>query len=651
MKRKSIIISLFLAFVFLFASFTGCKDTKTGGSSGDDGAYKGKGVHEATVQPTAMMMVSNRSSDYKILLPAEPTLYEGLAGDLINEYFEKSMGITLPIEYSSESTTSVGKYISVGDTALMRKSGISVSVDKYGESGFKIVTIGDDVYLSGARTSLRDGTYYAAQEFLKYTIGWRAYALDEVKYDKMSDLKFYNFNVTEIPEFDERSIGAKQLGDSDTYNRYLRLTVKPERRLNYSGHSHLEVLRPKNYVDKEGWFVFESGVDHFHEQALLKGQLCLGKEEVREAFAAQLVKDFNERPNTNFVHLGQQDTQKVMCECDKCMELMEGTNYAGLLVMFTNDIARRVTAEIQKTQPDRQLIFQTFAYQKSLKPPVHEENGVIVPDKPEVIPDDNVIIQFAPDGGHSTTALDDPNSSVNRMIYNYLKGWQVLTDNISNWLYTVKFSWNIISTKSWDIAKHNMLLFSEMGVTSYYHQTQIHRHQVQMTEMRFFVESQLMWNVSLDYNDLAYEFIDNYYGPAAPAVKNMFDSMTAYYQYLFNEYGFGGGYYSEGLNDSTKWTFEYVESIRQIMMKGFEALESIEDPVEYQKYYWRLSYAYLENLYMQLEYYRAEYGREYTLQNADYFEQIINRYGISLMDEGSDYLSTYIRKWRGTYGE
>ena len=88
------------------------------------------------------------------------------------------------------------------------------------------------------------------------------------------------------------------------------------------------------------------------------------------------------------------------------------------------------------------------------------------------------------------------------------------------------------------------------------------------------------------------------------------------------------------------------------MEKGFTLLDTLkEEPAEYDKYYWRFANAYFENLYMQMEYYRAEYGKEYCEEAINLFESIMQRYGYNYTgDRSSITFASYVAKWRGTYG-
>ena len=651
MKKRYQIASLLLAACTVCSAFAACGESeeKTDSASvGTPTAYEGKGTHEATVTATSAYMVQKGKTDYKLVIPEEPTEYETEAAILINEYVEKALGVTFPIV--SGVTAESGKYISVGDTSMMRQSGISVDRNEFGESGFRIVTKSDDVYISGSRSTLRRGTYYGAQEFLKHTIDWRAYAVDEVRYTESDQMPLYNFDVTEIPEFDSRRYGSYNVTSNLNYQRLLRLSVKEEEQLPLSGHSHFKILPPETYAPLHPeWYAWKPGYNYDSPKAYLSGQLCLSNEEMQEEFVKQLVQMFRDYPTTNFAHIGQQDVAGP-CECDNCKAMMAeyNTTYTGMLVAFTNRIAREVTRIIQSSEPDRQLEFEMFAYQKSIAPPVNLVDGKYVPHHEEVVPDENVAVQFTPMGSVITETMS---LEKNKTFYNYLEGWCAITDNISTWTYGTNFHTANINQKNWDIATADLRTYSEHGVRRVYNQSLNNVNIAQLYEIRVWVESQLMWNVSLSYQELAEEFIENYYGPAAPHVQEMFDAMTTYYEYLRTQLECTGGW-NFNLDDVKYWQFPYVESIRCIMQDAFAAVETLKtsDPNAYEKYYWRVCSAYLENIYMQMEYHADKYGEEYCLETIDLYETACRRFNVVTISEG-DALTTdkCIKKWRSRY--
>ncbi|MBQ9756239.1 MAG: DUF4838 domain-containing protein [Clostridia bacterium] len=660
MKKRFSILSVLMALTLLLSCFAlGCNSDKTGGKGEVEG-YQGKGVHQREVKETDTYLIKDGKTDYKILLPEEPVDYEVLAADTINEFVEKSTGAKFPIVYSNEyKTADQGKFISIGTTSIMRKTGMSVAVDKFGQSGYRIKTIGDDIYISGAHAFVREGTFYGALDFLKETISWRCYSIDEIKYDVKNDVKFCEYNFVEIPEFDHRAYSVKQLLASETWQRYLRLNIKEETRIPVSGHSHFEIIPPTEYYAlHEDWFYWAGDDNNDGILNSQEGQLCLSNQEMTKEFIKNVVELFREYPDTNFIHIGQQDIM-VSCDCDNCKEYSkyidengkeQMLNYSGLLCKFTNTVARGVMEEIRKTEPERILYFEMFAYHKSEQPPTIWKGDVQYPMCDEVILDDNVYVQFTPMANYSGSGVPFIHEK-NKKVYEFLQGWDLCSSHVSTWTYATNWNNYMFNYPDWDFIAQDLKTFSEMGVNRVYHQNQIHRNMPQMVAMRIFVESELMWNLSLDYDELAKEFIDNYYGEAAPYIWQMYQAMTTYWAYLKSEKGAIGGVYM-GFNKADWWSFGYVDSVRRIFDNAFKALESLktENPADYEKYYWRVADAYTENLFMQMEYYGSEYGEEYAAKAIKFFEDIIARFDYNYMSDGTNRpLTNYIKVWRATY--
>ena len=132
MKKTKRIITLTLAMLLSFGTLAACAETNE--TNGEKINWTGRGVHEATITPRdGEYLIENGATNYKIVIPYEPTEYETMAADLLVEYFNRSTGVEIcVIDDSSSSISQGGKYLSVGDTKLMRNSGISVPLDKLG---------------------------------------------------------------------------------------------------------------------------------------------------------------------------------------------------------------------------------------------------------------------------------------------------------------------------------------------------------------------------------------------------------------------------------------------------------------------------------------------------------------------------------------
>ena len=667
MKKTMKILSVLLASCLFTGLLASCKDEAKKNPTEESG----NGVtavtamdenHYASVKERKNeYLVKEGQSDYKIVVSSEAKTNELDAAALIAEYFEKSLGVKLETVKDSRinSASTAGKYISVGDTTIMRSSGVAIPLDQYGTSGFRIVTKDRTVLLSGARNAFRAGTYYAAQEFLYHTINWRAYAKDEIKYDVLESVKLADYDVVEIPDFDMRRVGYKSVRNDSIYSRLLRLSVKEEGEMaNLSGHSHFEVLPPSKYFNAhKDWYTWDpekttAWTEETNQTFFTYGQLCLSNEEMTAEFVAQLTNMFLEQPTVDYCHIGMQDNT-YFCECDNCQDMLVryNTNTAGINVIFTNKVAKAVAENVAKVDPERNLKFETFAYYATIDPPAEFVDGKWVPHCDEVIPADNVYIQFTPLGTSGTEPLT---SKFNTEYNQYLLGWDALTDNLSVWRYIIHFARYQIQIKNWDVEAEDLRYYKEHGVTRMYDQGPVHDNVTQLTELRIWVTSKLMWNTSLQWEALAREFIENFYGVAATGIQSMYDLMTTHYAYLAAKFGITEHHVSIAPVDTADlWSFNYVDAQRKNMESAFEAIERIKesDPGEYSKLYWRVAAAYFENIYMQLEWYADQYVTAHKSRLIKIMEDVTGYYELTRMQEGSLNMTTLLERWRAANEE
>ena len=643
-----------------------CKDNTSSSNGGEFVAvsenYEGPGIHEAKVVKTNKTFISAGESEYKIVIPDDYYNYEYMGAELISDYLYASTGCQLEIVQESELAPDYTKVISVGDTERLRDSGISVAQSYLNVNGFRILSQGDTTFISGARTSLRLGTLYGAQEFLKHTIGWHVYAIDEVWYNEAAYLPYYEMDVVEVPDMNERRIGYYELTKNETYLHYLRLNINNEHHLPFSSHSHFEILPPQTYANAhpewyycpETYYPFDGSTysAEYSREWRLYGQLCISNEAMKEEFIKQLTEWFIKYPEADVAHLGLGDNS-YQCVCDNCNAKMEkyNTNYTGISMMFANEVAERVQANIHAISPMRDLTFRQFAYNAVLPPPVHEENGKWVADCEEVIPADNVVVYFCPLHYNGSETLDH---ELNRAYYAYLEGWSAITDRLEAYIYNQNFSWTLFSHKNWNTLTANWRILSEHGVRAAYDQGALVDYVTQWAPMKFYVESQLMWDLSLNYAELAYEFIDHYFGICADDIREMYDLMTTYVEYIHAKLDYTGNVYFN-LNKEEFWSFSYVEAGRKIMERALAKLEAIKDsdPDYYKKYYDRVIQIYLENMYMQMEFHAGEYTPAYGNALIDLFEYTINRLGMTKIGNNENSpLSKYsyhIEQWRIFY--
>ena len=129
------------------------------------------------VEETDIKLVSGGSSDYKIVIPVQPNKSEAYAARELQFFIEEATGAQLEIiSDDGLSFNENAKYLSLGDTSILRGSGLTVDYAQLNSDGFKIKTLGNTVIMSGARGN---GTLYAAYGFLQRNFDYDYFAIDE----------------------------------------------------------------------------------------------------------------------------------------------------------------------------------------------------------------------------------------------------------------------------------------------------------------------------------------------------------------------------------------------------------------------------------------------------------------------------------------
>ena len=657
MKKIVKFLSLILVVIFTFSAVS-CKNSQTNNNQSNTAtAFNAVNEnHNAVIKERDYYLIDNGNTEWTIVIPENALSYELLAVELINEYFDLALNTTFAVT-TDKNLSGNGKYISIGDTSLMRNSGISIAESKFGTSGYRIITKDDVIFISGSRSAERRGTYYGAQDFLFRTINWRAYTNTEILYDIKTNLKMMDFNVVEIADFDKRNVGYDLTYSDSNYRNLMRLygnTRTTDYSIKYYAHSHFEVLPPEIYCKEHPeWYYYKDGFGGYstenHKDFYRFAQLCVTNEEMTQAFIDEITYQFVANPKATFVHLGIQDST-LYCKCDNCSKWIadRNTTYGGLSVNFTNKVARAVTENIKKIDPTRKLKFQMFAYFATIAPPAKLVNGEWVADCAEVIPDENVYIQFTPLHANGYETID--NVEKNKVRYEYFMGWSGITDRISVWHYCINFEHYLISHKNWDITAEDYRFYYEHGVNDMYDQGPLTDSVLQMKEMRVWILSKLMWNVNLSWQALAEEFISVYYGKAGEKILEAYNMMTTYNEKLrvvddaFRE----GKVQVVDTELEELWPFSYVEGQRMIFNEAFETLNKITDVEEYEKYYWRVATVYFENIYLQMQFHMEKYPKDYITEQIDLFEKIAKKYNYLNTSEGTRSIQTnYIDKWRG----
>lgn len=198
---KKIIVFL-LTVTTVFGMLTACKKKGDDNANKDDTPASAEvtaiGDEPVSIADTGEYLVNGGKTDYKIVIGKDSTKTEKYAAEELQNFVKQSTTVKIPVvSDAGVSHDNNGRYISVGDTALLKaQTDIAVNYSELGENGVTVNTKGNCVYIAGATEM---GTLYAVYRFLHYQVGYEAYAYDCVEVNYCQSLKLKNFAYKHVP--------------------------------------------------------------------------------------------------------------------------------------------------------------------------------------------------------------------------------------------------------------------------------------------------------------------------------------------------------------------------------------------------------------------------------------------------------------------
>ncbi|MBM3496804.1 MAG: DUF4838 domain-containing protein, partial [Armatimonadetes bacterium] len=208
-----------------------------------------------------------------------------------------------------------------------------------------------------------------------------------------------------------------------------------------------------------------------------------------------------ESPGASIVSVSQNDHAGA-CECRRCADIdaREGS-HAGSVLDLANHVAREIEAEYPHVAVD------TLAYQYTRKAPRR------------LRPRHNVIVRLCSIECNFARPLTD---RTNASFARDLRDWSRLTRRLYVWDYTTDFSHYLLPFPNWHHLGANVRFYHRNGVRGLFEQGAYQSHSCEMSELRPWVLAQLLWNPYQDDRKLIREFLEAYYGAAAPHIERWF---------------------------------------------------------------------------------------------------------------------------------
>jgi len=374
------------------------------------------------------------------------------------------------------------------------------TTDGLGSDGIVIRTAGDDLILAGGRPR---GTLYAVYTFLEDRLGCRWWASTASTIPQKPTLDVRDLNIRYVPLFEYRepfwtdgfdgdwAVRNKSNGNSE------RLDAKRGGKHTYQGfvHTFYPLIPPQTYFnDHPEWFSEING-KRTYDQA----QLCLTNEQMRKELVKNLTAQLRANPAATIASVSQNDWHGN-CQCSNCAAIeKEEESPAGLLLRFINAVAEDIEGEFPNVAID------TLAYQYTRKPPKLTK------------PRHNVIVRLCSIECSFSKPLADER---NKAFRDDIVGWSKISNRLYIWDYTTNFRHHVMPHPNLRVLGPNVRFFADHNVKGLFEQGAYTTYGAEMAELRAWVLAKLLWDPTRDGQALIDEFIEGYYGPAAPHIRN-----------------------------------------------------------------------------------------------------------------------------------
>lgn len=566
-------------------------------------------VNKIIIEETNMEMFNNKTTDYKIIIPLEPSASDIKAVDELKYFFKQATDIDLLVETETDdSFNQDDKHISIGKTNKLKNSGIQLDSKKLGRDGYIIKTIGNTVFLAGATGN---GTVFSVYRFLSAMFNYRYFAKDEIRLENKTKGNLINFDIIECPSIESRNLDAYALYHDYEYLTRMRLTPAMGRKTDYfvQGWSTLndqsmatQILPYDKYKDREGWFSGD----------IYTGQMNVTKayydDEMFNEFTNNLINNFIAvEKDCKYFMLGINDNKRGWRN-EPHIEDYDKYKASGVMIRFMNKVSDRVQEWIDQHEPGREVYLVMFAYLYTLDPPVvyDEATNSYQPIDESVVCKDNIMVRIAPI--ESKNMYPHMDSKVNPTAAYAFAGWSAVAKNLAVWDYGTNFSSYIAPYPDWGTIQQNLKMYRDKGVRDILTQLPAHTQGTSLHDYKIFMRSELMWNVDADYKSLHNEFFENYYREAAPVMQKYFDYLVMTYASKANLYQ-GSLYYN--LYSSSFWSYDNTLQLERYIDEAKEAILPIKekDPDTYNKVYARLTQESLFYRYLQIEVFGDYYSK------------------------------------------
>ena len=459
------------------------------------------GISHGMPEETAVQITNSGKTSFQIVISPDASPSEQYASRQLQYFLKEISGVALSIVQSdlmpSKST------IFVGSNKALDLMGVNIDYEELGDEGYVIRTMYPHLILVGGK---KRGTLYAVYGLLEDHLGCRWYAPDVSKIPQRQTLLLPEINEQQIPAFEYRDI---LFTDFRKYQGYaLRNRTNGGQGKLDAGvggavkifpfvHSMVQILPVKKYYDTHPEYFAMYGGKRIRRTDAFP---CFSNPAVKEIFIETISKWIEEHENSTIIDISQGDGAHGMCNCPKCEQMRRNGNNADLLITFLNEIIEKLLNKY----PGRKFI--TLAYNATRPPPTWAK------------PHPSLIVRLCT---KSRFVLSNEDALETREIID----WCQKVQKVYIWEYATGFGHYWAPRPNIKYLSSIIRFYNKVGVDGIMTQGpyQLGLGGGEFVQLRQWLISKLMWNPKSDVDALIDEFMRDYYGKAAPIVREYFD--------------------------------------------------------------------------------------------------------------------------------
>ena len=460
--------------------------------------------------PAGLTLAENGKSAYVIVLPDKAGTVEKRLAKEFQQYFTRITGAALPVQTETAVSAATPK-IAIGRTALARKNG--AFAPKQDTEELIIRTDGKDLVLAGGSLV---GTGFAVYDFLERQGGCRWYDKLNIVIPKRVRWEIGDLDIRRCPSFSFRRIFTQarnwdhagpnlSAADKATYNWI------PNPVMGAPGDIHTLYLYCRDWPKDRLYLLSKTPEGR---RRALRGQLgpnfCLThpeaigrfKKKLRQFIASDRKKCAKAGiPYPRYYNISMNDASSYFCRCEKCKAISDRHGESGLLLWFINQLAEDIAGDY----PDVWL--HTAAYSFAVKPSI----GI------EAAP--NVVVELAHNLGNYYSPVRDDRSNYRE----YVKEWAKRTRRLAIWDYWV-FYWDAFPEPYHNVhqIKKDLEFYHRNGVRLMRIESE-GSDDASFFSLKYWLGYRLMDDLTQDDRKLIADFMQGFYGPAAPEMKELLD--------------------------------------------------------------------------------------------------------------------------------